>query len=114
MNRTCPKWFCPIDALSGNPPSELDTLEIFFFILHLVDYILKVAAVDIATSFIDFFLHCLQYSASFFFTITSGMLMLVNRASSVYASEEKDKFHINLKNQNDLNVWKKCIKSAVD
>ncbi|KRZ33563.1 hypothetical protein T4B_2448 [Trichinella pseudospiralis] len=84
MNRTCPKWFCPIDALSGNPPSELDTLN-----------------PD-------------DYSASFFFTITSGMLMLVNRASSVYASEEKDKFHINLKNQNDLNVWKKCIKSAVD
>ncbi|KRZ94919.1 hypothetical protein T08_9240 [Trichinella sp. T8] len=28
MNRTCPKWFCPIDALSGNAPSELDT---FFF-----------------------------------------------------------------------------------
>ncbi|KRX50452.1 hypothetical protein T05_15459 [Trichinella murrelli] len=58
MNRTCPKWFCPIDALSGNAPSELDTM-----ICHSVA---QVAAIDIPASLIDFFFTLLTIFSFFF------------------------------------------------
>ncbi|KRY43271.1 hypothetical protein T01_268 [Trichinella spiralis] len=82
MNRTCPKWFCPIDALSGNAPSELDTWPIIIIAFSLECCVIchsvaQVAAIDIPASLIDFFLYIAYNIQLLFFS------------PSQYASEEK-------------------------